>query len=122
MPSVEINSRKQKAVLYTIASYSEYGEQKVNAGVEIDVRWELQAFWAIDEFTKTSQVAGQVWVNQSIDRGSLLFKGSLAKVTSPATDLYEVVGYIEIPDIKGRHFERVVAVRAYKNALPTVVS
>jgi hypothetical protein len=66
-------------------------------------------------------VNGEVWVDREIAIGSMLWKGDLENLPSPATAIYVVIAYSETPDIKGRVYERVVSVQRFKNSLPTVV-
>jgi len=48
MPHPEVDDRHQYAVLWTRAGYNKFGEPKLNAPIEIKVRWEDQIGLAFD--------------------------------------------------------------------------
>jgi hypothetical protein len=122
MPSITRTTLNKKAVLYARGAFDKFGEQSVDEGIQIKARWELGSSWVIDNFSSTEEADGVVWVDRVVTKGSLLYKGGLADLPSPVTDLYEVVDYTEIPDTKGRDVERVVLIRRFRDALPTVNS
>jgi len=119
MPNLEISSLHEKAVLYAKSSFNKFGEQTVSTAVEIDARWELGVALNIDLFSTTKEADGIVWVDRDITNHSLLYQGGKSDLPSPVTDLYEVIDFTKIPDIKGRHPERVCLVRKFNDTLPS---
>ena len=121
MPALEASSLHQKAILWERTGWDANGEPVVSAPVEIACRWERVQREMLSEQDTTIAVDREVWVDQEIPVGSMLWEGELIDLPSPATDVLQVIAATKIPDIKGRDFERTVMVRRYKESLPTVV-
>ena len=119
--SLETSSLHQTAVLWELSSYDSKGEPTVSAPEEISVRWEYVSALILSDVDAPVPRNGEVWLDQAVTPGSILWKGCLEDLPDPATDLYEVIQYDEVPDVKGRFVERIATVRRYRNSLPTVV-
>lgn len=111
----------QRAVLWPFSSYGPDGELRVGSPVEILVRWNTSISSGqgdtSDSFSKTSNLP----VNRVIAVGSVIRLGKKKQLPTPPDDIYEVTGYEEVPDIKGRHFHRSVTIRKYAGSLPEIV-
>ncbi len=118
--SMETDFLFQKAVLYTASGVDGYADVKLSAGIEISCRWETGKHQSVDANGNTIAVDSVVYVDRVITVGSILWKGKLIDLPSTPTDLKEVVGYEEIPDVKSRKFERSVSVMKHSNELPTL--
>lgn len=127
MPSLEVGSLKQKAVLWAAAApasreYDDYGERKVYPEVGINVRWEEGLTEQIDSTGQAIAVDAIVVVDQDIEVGSILWEGELGTQASIPINLKEVVSFSKVPDIKGRKFRRVCGLRKYSDELPTLIT
>lgn len=122
MPPIETWGRFQKAVLWRNGGYDNYGEVKVLDPVEIDVRWEDTHNETVDPNGNVVAKTAQVVVNQDIAIGSILWKGELADLPSPVTNLHQVIGKTETPDLKNRNIRRQLTLMRYKNSLPDEVA
>lgn len=112
---------KQKAVLWAYYDTDGNGEPRVSDPVEIDCRWEDITSQMLSENGEPVQIEAEVFVDQAIAVRSVIWKGSLEDLPSTPTALKEVYAYVEVPDIKGRKFDRLVLVRRFRESLPTVV-
>ncbi len=114
--------RRQKATLWTKNGDDDYGGAKVNAKVEIKVRWEEKRSEAVDKDGNTIAIDATVVVDQEIAVGSIMWLGALADVADPPVNLKEVVVYNETPDLKSRGIpRRTVGLVKYSNQLPSLV-
>lgn len=118
--SLETTARHQKAVLWAFNSYDNYGDVKVDAAVQITVRWRTGQKEALDADGNTIALDSTVVVDQVIAVGSIMWLGALKDLPDTPTNLRQVVDYKGIPDIKGRNFRRVVSLMKYSNELPTL--
>lgn len=117
-----LHQRKQKAVYWAFSDFGTDGEPNVSIPVELDVRWEHGLSQEINPNTTPVAVDATVWVDRSIAVHSVMYKGSLEDLPDTPDEIWEVVGYAEIPDVSGRRPERAVFVRKFADSLPTVVS
>ena len=97
-----------------------YGKAKVNAAVEINVRWEQGINFAQVPETTKQQITATIYVDQQIPLGSILWKGTLANLPASPTGLVQVLDYGGVPDVKGRYVRRLVHVGKYNDTLPEV--
>ncbi len=116
--NIEVANMNQKAVLYAANGYDDYGEPKVAAAVEIDVRWLTGRRESIDAQGNTIALDSQAVVDRNIPIGSALWLGALADIPSPVTDLQTVIDYQETPDIKARNFRRTITLAKLSDELP----
>lgn len=112
--------RKQYAVLYAATDYDEQGNPTVSAGTEIRCRWEDGRREITQPDGTIIAVEAEVFVNQSITVGSILWKGRLSE--SPSSAFKIVVAYGEVPNTKAKRYDRFVLVARYGDTLPTVAS
>ena len=148
MPTIEISGLKQLAILWPFAgSFNSKGEPRVSEMLDIRVRWERGIQQALENDEGPVFSNAIVMVDRAIQTAGiiLLVSGSnpdpditptsafLAGASgqpgfeeesgySPITGYLEVVDYREIPDVKARRFQRTVALRRWKRALPEIVS
>lgn len=115
------NQRYQKAVYWARSSTDEYGNPTVAAPVELTIRWELGLAQEIRPTTNPTAVDATVWVDRTISVGSMFRLGPLESLPSTPNNIYEVVEYVETPSVRATKTERVVLLRKYASALPTVV-
>lgn len=120
MPAIETANRKQKAVLWAASGHDDYGEPKVNSAVELSVRWTEGREETTDAQGEVVSYDATVRVDREIAVGSVLWKGKLADVPSPTSDLFRVVARKTVPDLKGRDFERIVFLKRLSESLPTL--
>ena len=122
MPSLETSCRNQKAVLWVANDLAGAdGEPTIAAATEIDVRWENVQDQITDSQSNLVEITAKVIVNVDVAIGSVLWLGSLEDIADPPVDLSQVVGFKKTPDIKGRHFRRVLMLKRLGNTLPTIV-
>ena len=122
MPSPEESDRRQKAVLWAAEGHDNSGNPKVNAAIEIDVRWQTKKSEAIDANGNPVASNATVAVDRVIAIESIMWLGALGAVASPPVNLMKVIDYAEVPDVKARKFRRVVLLAKYSNELPTLNS
>ncbi len=120
MPPLETDGRLQKAVLWAANDTDRYGELKVDAAIQIDIRWETGQKEAVDPQGNTIAFESTVIVDRVIPVGSILWLGEKNDLPNPPTNLRHVVDYSEIPDVKGRNFRRVVSLMKHSNELPAL--
>jgi hypothetical protein len=90
MPALEKSSLEQKAVLWAFDSYGDDGEPvAIDASAQVD---------------------------REIVAGGIMWLGEKDDLPSPVTDRFRVIGYSEIPDIKGREFYREVLLKRTTDA------
>lgn len=111
----------EKAVLWVRTTFDEAGEPVVAEPIEIDVRWEADRREIIGPNDTPIAVTAVVMVDRNIPEGSMMWLGELADLPAEVTEgIQEVVAYSEVPDVKGREFQRTVMLAKYKGQLPTV--
>lgn len=122
MPDVSVVNLKQKAVLWAYLGTDRYGQPKVQAtaqATEIDCRWEQKVQERVNAEGTTIGYPITAFVDREIEVGSVMWKGEKANLPDPLVDLYEVVAYDEVPDIKGRNPVRTVVLDRYAGSLNT---
>lgn len=121
---MEDKGRKQYAVLWTRAGYNREGMPRVNTGTELKVRWENDAVQIQRLLDTPIKVDAFVVVNIDVTIDSIMWQGQLKNLPSPVTsvdDLYKVVAFKKIPDVKGRKYRRVAMLQRYGQTLPDIV-
>jgi hypothetical protein len=128
MPQVEVASLIQRAVLWPVQGYDEYGQFVVSdAPCEIKIRWVENRSNTLDKDGNAVGVDATADVDRRIEIGSILWLGKLKDWpvnTKPQNainpyKLMEVKTYNESPDLKGRNFKRGVGMIRYRDTLPT---
>jgi len=120
MPSPETVNRHQKAVLWAANGYDTYGDIKVSANVEIDVRWEEKRREILDPQGNSITIEAEIVVDRDITIGSIMWLGNKVDLATPPVDLKQVVAFNKTPDIKGLNYRRTVSVIRFSNELPTI--
>jgi hypothetical protein len=113
--------RRQDAVLWAVAGRDKYSAPKVSSPIALKVRWLDKQTETLDADNNVIQSDVMVKANREIKIGSILWKGKLADVPSPATDLYQVIQSRSVTNIKNRETRYTVFLIRYSNTLPTVV-
>lgn len=122
MPPVETQSLNQWAVLWEAGPYDAYGKYKVQPAIEVRCRWETKRDMGEGAQDTVASITDTVFVDRFIKLGSILWKGKLVDLPITPTNLKEVSEYKEVPDLKGRRFQRTLTVVRYNEQLPTVVA
>lgn len=122
MPALEVSSLHQKAVLWTAAGLDNENVVTINAAVEIDVRSERTRKQSADAQADPVATVQIVWIDREIAIRSIIWIGTLEAWNdlSAEADLKQVIAYKEIPDIKGREFERIVTLQKFGDSLPSL--
>lgn len=122
MPSVETFDCTMDAVYWEALRYDAYGEFKVLSPIEIKVRWN-------DDVTDTKDPEGHRVNRDAVISsltelvvGSIVWKGSLADLTDPPTNLYQIDKDASGLDIKNRRSRFLWNLSRFKDSLPTVLS
>jgi hypothetical protein len=124
MPSMETSNLNQHAVVWSPNGHSRTGDKKVNAGIELKVRWEDLTLTDRPSKGDEQQYDARVIVKQDVDIGSIFWQGKESELPDPVTNvdtLYEVIEFRKTPDVKGRNFRRVCYLSKWSNTLPDVV-
>lgn len=118
MPALETVDLHQKAVLWAKNGTNRYGEVKVDAATEIDVRWETTERQVIGPNGSPISLDSVAYVDQDITVGSIMWLGELTDVPTPPTNLREVVDFKSVPDIRNKKTRRRVFLTKYSSTLP----
>jgi len=124
MPPMESSDRNQFGVMWAPAGHTRTGDKKVSAGVELGLRWEDATETNRPNKSDEEQFDAMIVVGQDILVGSIFWKGKSDDLPSPVTDvtnLYEVIIFRKIPDVKGRNFRRTCLLKKWSDTLPTIV-
>jgi len=114
--TVETSALLQYAVLWELSShYDSNGLPVVSSPTEIRVRWEKGLVESIDNQAAPIAIPVTVFVDRVIAVDSTLRLGRLEDVPLVPDKLFRVVEFKEIPDIKGRHFQRTVTLMRKTN-------
>lgn len=114
--------RHQKAVYWEFDSYDVNGYPVVDNPVEMDVRWEKGLSVEVTPTINPIAVSDTVWVDREVTVGSMLRQGALADLPDTPNNIREVVEYQEIPNVRGRVYERVILLKKFAGTLPTLSS
>lgn len=123
MPAIERANRHQYIVLWEAAGsvINEYGRRSVYEPEELRVRWELVNRQGMNALNEIVAIDGVVFCVPDIAVGSLVWLGKMADLPSPVTNLLEVVGFENTPDIKGRIFQKDALLKRRNDLEPDVV-
>jgi len=116
----ETSHRNQKVVYWAASTADSRGRLKLATPVELDVRWLQTNAKIIDPQGNTVGIDVVARVDQEITMGSIFWEGELSRKPAVPTDLYRVVKYEEVPDVKGKVFSRKVYLARHSDALPTL--
>lgn len=129
MPSIEVASRYQPALLWPMIGYDRDGQPRITTitPTPIQVRWKWGRSVRLDTQGNTITIDATVKVNQDIPNGSLMWLGSLADWVangnkgSTGKEICEVKSVQWTPDIKGRAVERELGLLRRTDTLPTPI-
>lgn len=124
MASLETGYRRQKAVLWPLASRDEYNNVSVGSPVELMVRWTNIQEDVISPDNTVVRTTAMAVVDRDIPLGSIMWLGELINWTGTASNdtdesVMEVVQMKKVPGLKGRKIRRTVSLTRYKGQLPT---
>lgn len=119
MPALETTELNQKAVLWAADGYDDHGEPKVDAGVEIDCRWENVTREVAGPGGTPIAIEAEVVVDRDVAIGSRMWLGELDDYASTETKLF-TAAFEKTPDLKGRNYRRVVLLSRASDTLPTL--
>ena len=119
MPALEVKDLNQKAVLWVANGNDTDGEIKVDAKVEINVRWE-DNLSSVGGQGSSIAIAATVVVDRDIAVNDIMWLGALRDVPATPTNLRQVADFQKIPNVKGRNYRRTVSLVKYSNELPTL--
>jgi hypothetical protein len=114
------HSLNQKAVYWEANGVDNYGVIKVNAPIELRVRWQRGRIASGDATDINVNVDSVVVVDRSIAVDSIFWLGAWSNLPSTLVDLRRVIEYKESPDIRGRKYRRVVLLEKWNDTLPTL--
>ena len=126
MPALDVNERRQSAVLWPVSAYDEYGKPTVGTYEDIRVRWITGRKASLDSKGNTIALDAQAVVGQVIEVDSRMWLAPdntysaieqwLGSGSSgDETETYIVVKYDETPDGKNRDIRRTVGLAKYKD-------
>lgn len=125
MPDQETSHRFQAATLWEKVGDDRYGEPLRSYPVELTVRWEPVRRLKKDPNGNVLEIVAQAHVDRAVPVGSVMAPYGLADLTGTGSnpqdadeDLYEVVGYDEAADVKGRAVNRWVDLARFRDVLP----
>ena len=121
MPRLMTSKLKQKATYWAAgATSTSTGKKKVAAAVEIDCRWEDGQSDALNGSGEAIRLDATVVVDRDVAVGSLFWLGEKADWSASVGGLYEAVTFSDTPDIRGKHFRKVVGLIRYNDKLPPI--
>jgi hypothetical protein len=106
-------------------SVDEFGQASITGPIELQSRWELGTRLISDALVETANPNGIVYISDPLPVGTLLWRGRIADlpaVPDSLNDLFKVVEYREVPDVKGRESRLSVVVAGTKTKLPNVIT
>ena len=122
MPLVETSSLKQDATMWARSGVNRAGEPKRLAPVDIRCRLEKVSKNQLSPEGEVITSDAIADVDTTIVEGSIIRLGKVIDLPASPDNLYEVVGYYEIPDIRGRVQGRYVTLNHYQGTLPSLDS
>ena len=128
MPAPETAYLFEKAVLWAAGGFDQYGQEKVNAPVEINCRWNKKRTQVKDATGATITVDATVVVSREIRPGAVMWEGELedwygtGSAHFTDSELMKVVSYDETSDLKMRNVRRQIGLVFFRESLPTLVT
>jgi hypothetical protein len=119
---LETTELKQKAVLWEVAGHDNAGKVTLEAAVEINVRRELRRQESLAPNNTAIAIDATYVVDREISVDAIIWFGALADWSSSSTGYKQVIDYDEIPDMKARHYRRLIKVIKYHDTLPSLAS
>jgi hypothetical protein len=115
---LETDGLTQNAVLWRANGVDSFGEHRVEAPVNIPVRWIKGKRENVDTSQTSEVVTDKVIVDRVIPLGSIMWLGKLEEFPYPLEDIRSVVDFRETPDIKNREMRRVVMLSNFHGSPP----
>lgn len=123
MPTPETDDRFQKAQLWVIIGVDNYTNPLLRERIEITVRWEDKTVEILDPKGVPIRIDAFMHSTKEIPTGSILWKGCLEDLPTPATNitnLMQVAFTKTIPDVKNRAVRKTYLLKRFSDRLPTV--
>ena len=125
MPPQETSHRFQTVTYWAKGGTDAYAQPTLSTPVELLARWEFRRAEALDAQGRTVALDAFAVLDRAVAVGGLMWLGEYEDWlgTGSAGDddeLMEVVTYDEIPDVKGRFYERTAGLRKFRDTLPSV--
>ena len=119
-PQLEDKCLTEHAVVWPIDERpGRYGDARVGPRVQIRARWELDLSLVPDVLARNEGATGIVDVQCKLDIGTIMWRGKLKDVPlDKIRELYRVVGFSTIPDIKGIATKFTAIVAPHSEELP----
>lgn len=117
---VETSSLTEKAVYWAASGHNRNGEIRLSDPVEIDVRWEEGQQRSMDAQGTPLNIDAMIYLDTVLTTESIVWRGELDDLPDSPTNLYRVVFYEEVPDIKGVEVQRDAGLQRYGDTLPEV--
>jgi hypothetical protein len=123
MSRVERVEKKLKAVLWVKAGVDDYNQVTVSSPVEIDVEWPTLTRVSGESQNSNESKPDTIITNSSMVLGSILWRGNLRDLPSPAVnlELYQITTSSVTPDIKQRARRYSSNLTRFTDTLPTNV-
>lgn len=122
MPSPELSSLLQEAVLWAYNGKDNWGRVEVTQPVEVMVRRVKAVGRQQSSTTDTQTDTGTMYqIDREVPLNSLLWFGKLCDLPTVPTPLNLVKNYMETPDVKDRECVRSVTLVRYAETLPQIV-
>jgi len=120
MPRPETASRKQKLVYWApLTTSTSTGRKKVSSTkVELKVRWVEGQADALNATGETIRLDAQVKVAQDVTIGGIMRLGALVDLPATPTNLFEIVTFKKVPNLKGKSYDRWAGLQRYSDSLP----
>lgn len=115
---------KQKAVYYAASQNhrTREGTIRVLAGVEIKCNYNSLRKEINDPQGNVIVATVHMAVDRSVLVHSIIWLGALRNIPSPVTNLYEVVNYNEVMDVRRRETRREVLLTPFSDTLPEITT
>jgi hypothetical protein len=126
MPDIETSDLLQQAMYWRANGVTGVsGEMKVEAGIEIPVRWEDAYREVIGPSGQKIGLTADVMADRDIKLGSILWLGSLEEWSNTGsgadeTELYQVITKEVTPDIRAINTRWKLGLMRYRHSLPTI--
>ncbi len=119
-----INSRlrKQDAVVWKFAGSDNEGQVTVSSPIGMKVRIEEITRETLDSKGNTVTTFMSINVSSDVPVGSLVWLGKKSALPTTVTGILQVIDRDNIPDIKGRNFDRWVGVQRFGDRQPVIAS
>lgn len=114
--------RKQDAVVWKFATFDDEGQVTVNSPIAMKVRTEEKTRETLDPKGNTVVTFMSINVSSEVVVGSLIWLGKKSDLPTTITNILQVIDRDNIPNTKGRRFDRWVGVQRHGNRQPVIAS